>query len=326
MSVARFQSTLGPWFERFVALKQAQGASFQSQAAILGRFDDYLLGRIDHPDQLDGSRLIDFISSMAHLGARSRENIVSVLWPAVAHAIRHGASCPPLPERPRFPRSVSRSPYIYSDEEISRILGAALHLGPAGSLRPHTYATLFALLVTTGLRLGEGRSLSIGDIDFQRAVLEVRKGKFRKDRQIPLHETTVAGLARYDEMRRLAGYCSVPGSPFFVSRKRNRPSVPAAEQAFRTCLRVAGVRDAGGRFPRVHDLRHTFAVRRVVAWYRAGVDVNQRLWALATYLGHVNVNYTLTYLRPNGPMLEEAARRFAASCPISMAEFTEVQL
>lgn len=270
--------------------------------------------------------LAEYVSSTAGLAPRSRENIVCVVWPALAYAIRDGAPCQALPERPRFPRVQSRRPYIFTDDEINRMLRVALALGPDrpdGALRPHTYSTLFALLVTTGLRICEALRLNLSDIDLDGSILDVQEGKFKKARRIPLRESTAAGLARYQSRRREAGHPFAPESPLFVSGKRRRLSHPAVITTFRACLRRAAIQDLAGRLPRVHDLRHSFAVRRVLAWYREGIDVHQRLPALATYLGHVDISYTLRYLQPNDSTLREAARRFEAHSPIPTVGFPQ---
>lgn len=316
MSKAAFLSALAPWFERFVQLKQTSGASYRSQTLILRCFDRHLATANTEPSEVDAALLGAYLACRGHLAPRTRANMVSVIWPALAYANRHDAGCSLPSLRPTFPRVQSRTPVILFEAEIERLLLAARALPPVGSLRPHTYATLFGLLSSTGLRIGEARRLRLGDVDFDGGWLLVLEGKFRKSRRLPLRDSTVAALARYVEERRQAGMPRGPEAPFFVSL-RGRPLVYAnVQQTFSKLIETAGLVNGAGNAPRLHDLRHGFALRRVIAWYRAGIDVNTRLRALSTYLGHVSVEKTLVYLKPHEAMLGEAARRFEdASAP-----------
>ncbi len=149
-------------------------------------------------------------------------------------------------------------------------------------------------------------------LDRPGALLSVRKGKFGKDRLLPLHPTAVQALERYlkDPRRPLA---PSPGTPLFVSNRRRHFSHPAAARALRRAAELAGVRDPAGRPPRPLDLRHAFAVNRIAAWYREGRDVNALLPGLSCYMGHVSPAHTFTYLRAAKLLVGEGQRRFQAS-------------
>lgn len=318
MSSDKMASCLGPWFEEFLAMKRSGGRDYRTQSAMLRRFDAYLSRNAGDPNDVDADIVARYLSEKNHLAPRGRANIVSLVWQALSYASRRGAgsSCPP--ERPRLPRRQILKPYIYAEDEIASLLRACGELGPKGSLRPHTMTTLVGLLVTTGMRVGEAMGLNLGDFDSGRHLLTIREGKFRKSRIVPLHPTTTEALARYQRVRQLARPGSMADAPFFVSLLGRRPSHGAIKNAFDHSRRRAGIRRAGGQQPRIHDLRHTFAVRRVLAWYRAGMDVGQRLPALSTYLGHVDISCTMVYLQPNEATLLEAAERFEARCPVPL--------
>lgn len=317
MTALGFESSIARWFESFIQLKLATGSRYQCQSNILRAFDRYLLERDAATRDVGAPLLGDYLASKANLAYRSKANLVTVIWPALDYASRHGADCPMLPQRPRFSKTTTRVPVIFSEKQISELLQAARHLCPRGGpkvkLMAHTYATFFGLLVTAGLRVGEARRLAVADLESDSGFLMIREGKFRKSRRLPLRSTTTAALAQYLDRQRAAGMPCVPESPLFVNRF-GRPLVyENARQVFLHLTRAIGM-EVVGALPTIHSLRHTFAVRRVIAWYRAGLDVNVRLQALSTYLGHSSVEHTLVYLKPHEEMLREAARRFEVRC------------
>jgi len=237
-------------------------------------------------------------------------------WHALSFASRHGVRVGALPPRPlsssRF--NTVRKPRILSAAEVGALLFACRKLPPPvwlprrKSLSPLTYETLFGLLSATGMRIGEALALDVGDIDFREDLLTVRNGKFGKSRVLPLTTSTIAALRRYlkDSRRTVA---ASPDAPFFVSCLRRRLSQPAANDAFRRAWEISALHDPPAR---PHDLRHSFAVKRVETWYLEKRDVGLWLPALSTYLGHVSVENTRVYLRENGLLLDQALRRFEA--------------
>jgi integrase len=242
---------------------------------------------------------------------RSRDNIITVVWQALAYAIRHGAPVDPLPPRPpAAPRWLRfRQPYILSTDDVRELLVAAWQLPPADSLRPATSATLLGLLYSTGMRIGEALALDVGDLDFCDRLLTVRRGKFGKTRILPLRSSTIAAMDRYlRHPKRPMGIAA--SAPIFVSCRRRRLSHPAAAKCLSDAFLAAEI--VAPRPPSPHDLRHAFAVHRVAAWYAEDRDVETLLPALSTYLGHVSIENTRTYLRENGVILKQAAARFEA--------------
>jgi integrase/recombinase XerD len=169
-----------------------------------------------------------------------------------------------------------------------------------------TYETLIGLLAATGMRISEAIKLNHGDIDWQEGVLLVRDSKFNKSRYVPVHSSTLDALERYARERdRL---CPNPGDPsFFISLRRRRLDDCAVHMTFRRLCDATGVGTGAPFPPRLHDLRHTMAVKTLLGWYREGVDVDSRLPALSTYLGHLNPAYTYYYLSGAPELLAHAA-------------------
>ena len=202
------------------------------------------------------------------------------------------------------------TPYLFSDTDISALLTAAGRL--TAGLRADTYRTLIALLSVTGMRIGEIVGLDRSDIDWTYGLITIRQAKFDKSRQIPVHASTMAALADHADRRDslLRAKAKQPGAPFFVSTTGTRliPGRASANVGF--LIRDAGLWNTSTDRPaRPHDLRHSFAVRTILGWYRCGVDVNQRMPLLSTYLGHVGPASTYWYLHAAPELMALAAER-----------------
>lgn len=210
-----------------------------------------------------------------------------------------------LPYRPKRAR-----PYLYSYKEIRSLLRAALKLSGRVGLRRWTYYCLFGLLSVTGLRLGEARNMELQDVDLRAGVLTIRGAKFGKSRLVPLHGSTCRVLADY-LARRKRHWAKRPVSTYvFVSNWGNRLDVGEIHRTFYAISRQIGLRgptDSHG--PRLHDLRHRFALMTLLRWYRAGEDAERRLPILSTYLGHVHVSDTFWYLCAWPELMHEAMAR-----------------
>jgi len=198
-------------------------------------------------------------------------------------------------------------PYIYSDDDIVRIIQEAGRLAPGH--RADTYQTLIALMAATGMRVGEIVRLDRDDVDLDDAIVTIRNTKFGKSRQVPVHPTTAEALLGY--ARRRDERRPKPKSPsFFTSSIGTRLLRDNISTVFPRLVRAAGLAaPPGRRQPRAHDLRHTFAVRCVIGWYRAGLDVHQRLPLLSTYLGHIDPATTYWYLSAVPELIELVAER-----------------
>jgi len=213
-----------------------------------------------------------------------------------------------LPFQPRRAR-----PYLYSDGEIRSLLQAALCMPyrfERGKLRPWVYHCLFGLLSVSGLRLGEARNLELQDVDLKVAVLTVRSSKFGKTRLVPLHASTCAVLADYIARRQRHWRGRAVSSYLFVSSMGNRLDSGDVHRTFYALSRQIGVRGpTSGHGPRLHDMRHLFATKTLVRWYRSGQDPERRLPLLSAYLGHVHVADTQWYLEASPELMRAAMRR-----------------
>jgi len=189
-------------------------------------------------------------------------------------------------------------PYIYSQSETERLHAAARALLPVGGLRPRTYATLIGLLASTGLRPSEAFNLRSDDADLAKGILTIRKTKFHKTRLVPLHTTATRALRDYVRFRN--GYVAKldPAGVLLLGEGGAPPSRSTVYYTFRQLCAVSAIRRTDGieRTPRLYDLRHTFACRRLIAWHQERIDVDHAIAALSTYLGHVKVTDTYWYL------------------------------
>lgn len=203
-------------------------------------------------------------------------------------------------------------PYLYSRQEIERLIAAASLLRPKGSLRPHTYATLIGLIASTGLRVSEAIRLTMRDIRFDAdsSHLEILQTKFRKSRLVPLHATTADQLRLYAHERKRLHYDGLSDA-FFVSEQGAHLRYDAVWLTFIGLTRRAGIRiDDDTSRPCIHGLRHTFAVGRMLDWYRRGLSVNDLLPTLSIYMGHVQPANTYWYLTATPELLNAAGEYF----------------
>ena len=213
----------------------------------------------------------------------------------------------PLPER--------LAPHIYSEQEIVDLLAAARRLGPAQGLRCVVHETLFGLIASTGMRISEALALRNEDVDLKYGMLTIHQTKFGKSRQVPLHPSTVEALRRYLWMRNLVGSFEQDEAPLFIGTRGQRLGLPLDNRqvhrifiAIREQLRW---RNRGAHHaPRIHDLRHTFVVRRILLWLAEGVDIDQAMLSLSTYVGHAHVTNTYWYLSAVPELMALAAGRF----------------
>ena len=200
--------------------------------------------------------------------------------------------------------------HIYSDEEIEKLLRQTTQLTSPKGLRAHTYTTLFGLLAVSGMRVSEAVKLDRSDVDLDQGILTIRRTKFGKSRHVPVHPSTADALKQYAARRDRV--LAKPTAAFFVSERGVRITDCMARYTFARVSKQLGFRSMAkshGRGPRLHDMRHRFAARTLIHWYRAGLDVERELPKLATYLGHVHVNETYWYLEAVPELLQLATDR-----------------
>ena len=206
-------------------------------------------------------------------------------------------------------RQIRQAPYLWSQPDIARLLRAAGRLSP--DLHARTCQTLFGLLAVTGMRVGEALRLTGRDADLAEGVLTVRESKFGRSRLVPLHPHTTEALSAYAAYRSRTGHGEARGA-FFVNRHGRALGYGTAHTAFVDLTVELGLRTATVH-PRMHDLRHSFAVNTLIGWYRAGDDVGARIGVLSTYLGHVAPSGTYWYLTAVPELMQLAATRLATA-------------
>lgn len=282
----------------YVNLHRNLGFKYRAQDLLLRNFAAFAEAQGDIVIQT--KRVLDW-ASQAPSAAQQRNRLLTVRRFAIAmHLENPSYEVPPEDAfgHASFRRGIA---HIYSNDEIKQLIDAALQLRPAGSIRPLTYATLFALLVSTGLRISEALSLNVSDITDD--GLSIRCSKFRKSRLVPLHETTRAGLERYLKSRLRAAPAS---TVLFVSKEGEALKYSTVYGVFLRLARTIGLRgDPGQRGPRLHDMRHTFAVRSLEQRVSDRRSIAQHLHALSTYLGHAQASYTYWYLQATPLLMEQ---------------------
>jgi integrase len=217
-----------------------------------------------------------------------------------------------IPPADVLARRIRRAvPYLYTEQEIWALMTATDRL--RGRLRRLTYRTLIGLLAVTGMRVGEAIGLDRPDLDLAAGVVTVRDSKFGKSRELPLHPTTVAALREYLRIRDAHQHAEVSDA-LLISPARTRLISLNVHATFRQLRTDAGLtaRSSACR-PRVHDLRHRFAVQTLLDWYRDGVDVQPRLPQLSTYMGHTHPRHTFWYLHAAPELMAIAGQRLEAA-------------
>jgi integrase len=216
-----------------------------------------------------------------------------------------------------LPRRTRPAPYIYSYAQVQKIISAARQTRSPVPLQPELHATLIGLLYATGIRIGEALKLTLQDADFRERVLLIRQTKFGKTRYVPISDSVAKALQFFLKRREQAGHLVAPTAPIFVSRTGHIYPPSQLYTCFMRIMRKLGMRGPkGSRGPRIHDFRHTFAVQRLLAWYRSGVSLQAKLPLLTTYLGHTTVTGTEVYLQATAELLEEANKKFHKNCAI----------
>lgn len=293
--------------EDYLRLRRALGFKLEREGQLLTQFGAFL--------EASGAAVITRETAIAW--AREPEGVQPNQWAKRLSVVRVFAAylqtIDPTTEVPPagvFPARRHRpTPYLWSERDICRLLEGARAL--SSPLRAATHEALFGLLAASGMRIGEAVGLQRDDVDLDRGVITIHQAKFDRSRLVPLHVTTTEALCRYAAERdRL---CPRPlRSTFFLSSVGTSLGRCGVDKVFREITSAIGVRTATVH-PRVHDLRHSFAVRTLIDWQRGGVSIDQQMGTLANYLGHVNPADTYWYLSAAPELMELAAERLSAS-------------
>lgn len=303
-----FLSCFAKRLSDYVALRRGLGFQFHTQAELLIQFDRFAHER-HHKGAITAQLVTDFATS-GEVGEEHQARRYQIVRNFAAYAANFEPNTPLLdPDFIRHPRK-RPVPYIYTNDEILRLLDHAKKLSRRHPIRGATIHTIIGLGAACGLRRREVARLDRQDVDLSTGVLSVRGSKFNKDRLVPVHASTLEVLRRYAELRD-AHFGDVESPAFFLTLRAGRYALPTVQQDFWQVGRAAGLREAKGKGPRYHDLRHTFAVRRLAGWYREGRDLQTMLPVLATYMGHAHYTDTAYYLGATAELLGLAADRFA---------------
>lgn len=299
--------------EKYIAVRRAFGTQLREPAKTLAQFVRFL--------EREGSELIT--TELAIRWACQPVGVQRATWARRLSMVRLFATWlstfDPRIEVP--PKGILRSgrrrrkPHIFTDQEIEQLMAEAARLRSRRGLRSRTFVTLIGLLVSTGLRPGEALALDVSDVDLRDGILSIRQTKFGKSRFVPIDDSTRTALDLYSRYRDSV-YASSSEAAFFLSELGARLHPCATQETFATISCAIGIRapsgkNLRGRGPRLQDFRHTFATRRLVEWYRSGVDVERELPKLSTYLGHVEVGRTYWYIQAIPELLQLATEHIS---------------
>jgi integrase len=303
-------NTLHEALQEYLELRRGLGFKMHEAAVLLSRFVAFMVER--RAPSITTRLALEWVEQATTV--RPAERARRLVF--VRGFARHRSATDPLTEIPSaslMPYRTSRArPYLYSEQDVRRLLAAALQMPtrwPSTPLRPWVFHCLLGLLSVTGLRISEALDLKLEDVDLDQAVLTIRAAKFGRSRLVPLHPSTVTVLARY--FRRRKKYLAPSRSDYvFVSNRGTRLDGGRVRKAFYALSRRIGLRAPGARNgPRLHDFRHRFAVRVLTHWYESGEDPARRLPVLSTYLGHVYVAGTYWYLSDAPELMAQAMAR-----------------
>ncbi len=304
----RFSSKYANRLANYVALRRSLGLKFSNQESILHAFDRFLIS-----DGNDGPITQELALRFASADPLASDKRCARYYQIVRNFSDYLATFEPHTPRldPRALHAVRRrSPaYIFSESELEQLLALAQTVSAKNPIRGATLHAMIGLAASTGLRIGEVIRLDRKDVDLQSGVLTIICTKFYKDRMVIVHPTTLDVLRDYEALRDLT-YPHCDSQAFFINTRRCRFAQHTLRLDFWRMLCQMGIREARGSGPSFHDLRHTFAVRRLVSWYREGADVQAMLPILATHLGHAHYSDTAYYLTATAELLGLAADRF----------------
>lgn len=311
-----FRSVMARDIEQFLTHKRALGRRYAVEETTLALFDDYLIAnQIDHPSAVNVDLVDRFLASRPRQRPRSYNHLRCTLARLFAWLVAQGRlEQSPVQSRPRR-ATYQRQPFIFDTAQARRLFDLVQTLPDKGGTvqRGKTYHALFAVLYGLGLRVSEVCHLRVEDVDLERRLLVIRETKFYKSRLVPFGPKLEKLLKTHLQLRTECGRSCAANAPLFVLRGGRAINPCTVSQTFHHLIpRLAIEVPPGCSAPRLHDLRHSFAVGTLLRWYRSGADPQAHLLALATFMGHVDVNSTAVYLTTTTTLLEEANRRFEA--------------
>jgi integrase len=288
----------------YLTQRRALGFALESSGQLLLQFARFA-DRCKHRGPLTADLALRWASLPQTASMRYRAERLSIVRGFARHLAAEDDRTQ-VPDRRLLGKNHSRlQPHIYSEQQLQELVLAAAALPPVYRLRPHTYSALFGLLASTGLRVSEALSLDSDDVDLTHGILRIVETKFRKSRLVPLHYTVTRALLRYARERD-------SGTQTFFVGAHGRPLPYGTVRCtfHRICEQLKWRSNGMLPRPRIHDLRHSFACRRLLSWYQQGINVDQAIASLSTYLGHGKVTDTYWYLTGTTSLLATAGQRF----------------
>ena len=307
-TIMKKQKTMVAQVKEYIAYKQNLGFQLRKDATLLLSFAKYA-DESGHTGPITTELILKWVRRPQKVSQsyQSRRVVVTRGFAKYQAIFSPKTEIPP----PRVLGATNRrtDPYIYSQQEISVLLQACTHLRPIDGLRPRTYATLFGLIACTGLRVSEALKLSVDDVDLANGVILITETKFHKSRLVPLDPSASNALCKYAKFR--DQYHPIAKSrKFFLQESGNSLVYSAVLSTFIKLREKLGWCTKGKRQPGIRDLRHSFACRRLLLWYKEGVDINHAIYSLSTYLGHVKVSSTYWYLTGIPELFAIAVKKF----------------
>jgi integrase len=308
MKPVNFTSGLADEMAHFVKLKQSCGCDYHGSAKLLFRFDQYLVALLFKDKVLTRPIFQNYFKTINLLCGRGFTNHYSVLQQFSAWLNVHQSNSYVLERRRAVDRSHSRPAYIFTIDQIKAVLENSANFSKKEELFPGVYQTLFSLLYSTGIRIGEALALTHGDYIKDEKLIHIQKGKFRKQRYVVLSNSAANRLNEY-----IHHYQSIlpleEQSALFVNLRSKPLTYQSARCTFIKTLNKSGIKK-DDRGPRLHDFRHTFATHRLLQWYQSEQDINAKLPFLSTYMGHVDITSTQLYLEAANELLQAGCERF----------------
>jgi len=303
-----FCSVFADHISNFIKMRKGLGYKCKEDSRILYLFDQYAF---EHKSEspLTQELALEFSNYKSEMSKNRSVRFYQTIRKFADYLAVFQPDTPLLHPKILCYRKTRPTVHIFTDEELVRILHRAKHVSRINPVRGITLHAMVGLTISTGLRVSEIVKLDRGDVNLDTGILHIRNTKFQKDRLVPVHQSTLKVLRDYAIVRE-THFQDSSTSAFFVNMWRHRFSKQTLSLAFYNLVCDIGLREAIGHGPHFHDLRHTFAVRRLVAWYREGKDIQAMLPLLATYMGHVHFSNTAYYLTATPELLGLAADKY----------------
>lgn len=308
MNKVKSTSVFGEYIERYIELRQSFGLRLINQASMLRAFDRYVCN-IEYTGPLTQELAAGFATSNPDNSADTCARRYSAVRYFSNFLLALVPETPILDPKAIYAHRTYTLAYIYNEEELVKLLELAQCISARNPLRGTALHAMVSMAIGTGMRISEVVNLDRDDVDLASGIVRIRCTKFFKERLVPVHSSLLHVLREYAGVRDAANR-QFQSQAFFVHLWGGRFSKHTLQLSFSELTRRAGMCGNSGVRPTFHSIRHTFAVRKLIAWYRDGRDVQAMLPVLATYMGHTHYTYTAHYITAVPELMELAAQRF----------------